>query len=275
MHRKLFALVFILHSALFTQHSNAQELKVNEYRYAGPIEVRQPVLMDSVNLSGSSYDASTLLDIDVSLNQVRNGEIRTDVALPHSGRKALHLIGFAVNAKNYCNVTLTVKNLAKYTLFVDGVKQGGGSVAMEPALHEVVVKYLADADSKDSLDITVKSDVDDAISLTAKNGKRSYTMRDVLTGWHFNGLSLSPNGRYGIVSYYTYHMNGSWVSYTQVKDMQTGKVVEQRNGAKWMPRSNKYYIPQTMPDGSQTLYAVDPATHVQTVLAENLPSGSF
>ena len=271
MLRKLFTLFFIL----FTLHSTAQELKVKEYRYVGPIEVKQPVMMDSVNLKGMNYDAGTLLDIDVPLNQVRNGEIRNDVALPHSNSKALHLIGFSVNAQNYCNVSFTVKNLAKYALFVDGVKQGGGSIAMEPALHEVVVKYLADADSKDSLDITVKSDVDDAISLIAKNGKRSYTMRDVLTGWHFNGLSLAPNGKYGIVSYYTYHMNGSWVTYTQVMDMQTGKVIEQRNGAKWMPRSNKYYIPQSMPDGSQTLYAVDPVTHVQTVLAENLPSGSF
>ncbi len=256
--------------------AQAQEQKVTSYRYAGPIQMQMPVMLDSLDINGKGFGEDDLLNVQTSREALKDASVRTDIALPKSTQgTALHLLGFSVENDRYSGVNIAVKNISKYQLFVDGVRNTSGSALLEPGTHDMVVKYLTTPESTDSLNITVSSD--DGAELKVGDGTHSrlYTMEDVLTGWHNSGLSLSPNGKYAIVSYRTTLKGGQQSGKTLVKDVATWQTLEQRSGIKWMPHTNRYYFTRTAADNSQELVVVDPQTKEETVLARHLPNYSF
>ncbi len=254
----------------------AQELQVTSYRYAGPVVMQRPVLLDSVDLNGKAFENTDLLNVPMSFEALKEADVRTDVQLPGSQQgPALHLIGFTVENDRYGGVNFAIQGIHHYQLFVDGKRATAGGSLLEPSSHEVVVKYLSSPGETDSLNITVSSD--DKAQLTLNDGRkgRLYTLQDVLTGWHNSGLSLSPNGKYAIVYSRRTLAGGQQSSRTEVKDVSTWQTLEQRSGISWMPRSNRYYFTRTDGGNHYQLVVVDPATHVETVLAAHLPSLGF
>ena len=258
-----------------TMLASAENIDVKSFRYAGPYAVQQPYMVDSVDVNSKAFAMKNLLDTPLSLNVLEqgtafNGEVLPNVADGH----ALHLVGFALQANAYTEAKLNVQGVKHYQLFVNGRKHAGNNLTLEPATHEIVLKYLSEAGQNDSLKVCVETEKEGIVSLR-EDGKHNYSLKDVLHGTHFSGVSLSPDGKFLMTSYRTTQVGGRTSGITKITELATGKVLAQRpEYLQWMPKSNRYYYTRMGVDGRQ-LVAVEPVGGQEYLLADNLPNGYF
>ena len=201
------------------------------------------------------------------------------VPTPEKGY-ALHLYSFYLNSDRYTKGSLEVSGAGTFEVFVNNKPVGATSeLALEPHRYEVVIKYLtADTDTCPStLTAKFKSE-EEAKVIASLDPEKRYTPRDILEGTQFRGTSVSPDGKYVLVKYYTRMEGGKSEQYAQLRDAATGRILLQDKGfiltADWMPTSSKMYFTRTGMNGKE-LVTVDPATMQEEILAENLPEGSF
>ena len=258
-----------------------------QYLHAGPVAVNKPILTDSLNVNGKPFEAKNLVKSTVPFDRALSNATVIDadtaglitVPAPEKGY-ALHLYSFYLNSDRYTKGSLEVSGPGTFEVFVNNKPVGATSeLTLEPHRYEVVVKYLtAETDTCPStLKALFKSEEEAQVTASLDPEKR-YTSRDILEGTQFRGTSVSPNGKYVLVKYYTRMEGGKSEQYAQLRDAATGRVLLQDKGfilsADWMPTSNKMYFTRTGLNGSE-LVTVDPATMQEEVLAENLPEGSF
>ena len=256
--------------------AGAETIDITTFRYAGPYAVQPPFMVDSVDVNSKTFEAERLLDTPLSLGDLwERGTSFSGNVLPASpSGYALHAVGFVLENTRYTTAKLKIDGLKKYQLYVDGKKQEGTDLVLEPSTHSVVIKYLSEAGKTDSLKVSVDTEKEGILSLR-NDGKRLYTLTDVLHGTRFGGVEISPNGKYLITYYNTTHAGGKTEKTVCVTELSTGRVLARRTGSlQWMPRSNRYYYTRAGIEGKQ-LVTVDPATGVETVLADNLPDGYF
>jgi len=265
----------MLGALLSASFMSADEVEVKTFSYAGPYVVKAPVLVDSVDVYSKEYAPHTLLDYNVDLASVETGkEIMTGAIPGCDTADALHLLGFTITNKSYIESVISVNGLSKYKIYVDGKQVNGGCTSLIPSVHKVVIKYLSKPENTDT--ISVKVDAGDATVASMTSGlKHPYSLSDVMNDKSSTGVSVSPDGRYIIYSISETMTGGSVNSYTMVKDLQTGAIIDRRSGLRWMPKSNKYYYTKKNDGIGYTLYVVDPKTMKETVLSRTLPVNSF
>ena len=270
--RKQILLVGALCTSLL---ASAENIDVKSFRYAGPYPVQQPYLVDSVDVHSKAFAMKNLLDTPLAFEQLEQGTAFNGETLPNSSQGyALHLLGFTLQSKAYTQATLKVEGVKNYQVYVNGKKQGGTELTLEPSTHPVVIKYLSEAGKDDNIKVSVETEKDGIVTLR-EDGKRNYTLGDVLHGTRFSGMSLSPNGKYLMTSYRITQVGGRSSGYTTIKELATGKVLAQRTERlQWMPKSNLYYYTRAGVDGRQ-LVTVDPMTGQENILVDKLPDGYF
>ena len=270
--RKQILLVGALCTSLL---ASAENIDVKSFRYAGPYPVQQPYMVDSVDVHSKAFAMKNLLDTPLAFEQLEQGTAFNGETLPNSSQGyALHLLGFTLQSKAYTQATLKVEGVKNYQVYVNGKKQGGTELTLEPSTHPVVIKYLSETGKDDNIKVSVETEKDGIVTLR-EDGKRNYTLGDVLHGTRFSGMSLSPNGKYLMTSYRTTQVGGRSSGYTTIKELATGKVLAQRTERlQWMPKSNLYYYTRAGVDGRQ-LVTVDPMTGQENILVDKLPDGYF
>ena len=255
--------------------ASAENIDVKSFRYAGPYAVQRPYMVDSVDVNSKAFAMKNLLETPLSLNVLGQGVTFNGEVLPNvEDGHALHLIGFSLQANAYTEAKLNVQGVKDYQLFVNGKKHSGTNLTLEPATHEIVIKYLSEEGKNDSLKVSVETEKEGIISLR-EDGKRNYSLNDVIHGTHFSGVSLSPDGKYLMTSYRTAQVGGRTSGVTKITELATGKVLAQRSDyLQWMPKSNRYYYTRQGVDGRQ-LVAVEPVSGQEYLLADKLPYGYF
>ena len=264
-----------------------EDVKVTQFQHAGPFTVNKPFLADSLNVNGKPFEAKNLLKATLPFEQTLANATVLDAdtagaitfAAPQMGY-ALHLFSFFLNSDRYVKGTLDISGPGAFEVFVNDKPVGASSeLVMEPRRYQVVVKYLtAETDTcPPSLKATFKSEAEAKV-VASLNPEKRYTLLNILEGKDFQGVSVSPNGKYALVKYVNRFPEGKSESYGQLMDAATGRVLLQDGSflttAKWMPKSNRLYYTRTGLDGTE-LVTVDPATYQQTVLVPNLPKGRF
>ncbi len=255
--------------------ASAQDISVTRFKHIGPLPLHTPVIIDSTDVNGKTFDETQLLHTPFNLEQAKQGQAFSDAVLPKDaqGRPALHLATFNLTNTSYTKATFNVKSLSHYELYVDGMKVQG-ETELQPATHEVIIKALTTATSTDSLLVSVAPTVEGSICLNEAGEKRLYTMNEVLHACRYAGVALSPNGRWMIVSTAQTQPGGAVQRKTEVREVGTGRVIDQRDGLRWMPRTNLFYY-QRERGGKQELVTVDPLTKAENVLASDIPAGYF
>lgn len=265
----------------------AEDVKVMQFLHAGPVKVNKPVMADSLNVNGKPFEVKSLLNSTIPFDKVLANATVVDADTagivsfksPDKGY-ALHLFSFFLNSDQYTKGTLEVSGPGSFNVYVnDKAVSATSELAMEPHRYEVVVKYLtADTDTcPPTLKAVFKSD-EKAQVVASLNPDKRYTSRDILEGTNFRGVSVSPNGKYVLVKYYTRMEGGKSESFAQLREAAGGRILLQDKGfimsASWMPTSNKMYFTRVGLSGTE-LVTVDPATMQEEILAVNLPEGSF
>ena len=251
----------------------ADTLPVNTFKYAGPFVLRAPYQVDSVDVHSHAFSADRLLDTPLSFGTLQQGG-STVTALPGTSEEyALHLAGFVVENTAYAEVEVKVDGLKHYQLYVDGEKREPGALKLEPASHEVIVKYLSADGVRETPKVQVER-VKGRVTLN-ESGQRMFTLNDVLHGVRMAGASLSSDGKYLIAMYRTNRIGGKSETLTRVTEVASGRVVAERTETlRWMPRTSAYYYTRNGVRGRQ-LVTVNPATGREQVVAEALPDGHF
>ncbi len=253
--------------------ANAGTMKINRYRYAGPYKIAAPHMMEETDANSKNFETKNLLDTYLSFEAVADAPF-TESVPELSDCTTLNLIGFSLQSSRYADVEIKVEGVGNMHLYVNGKKLSGSKTGLIPGTHSVIIKYLAVPGEKIAPQISVETPQEGTITLR-EDGLRDYTLQDVLHGTRFNGISLSPNGKWLITNYTTGLPEGKTDRKTTVKEIATGKVHAQSgDGIRWMPKSNLYWYTRKGAKG-RDLIAVDPATGAEKVLAGNIPDCSF
>lgn len=260
----------------------AEEVTVKQFRYAGPYEVKKPILADSLDVNSKKFTEKDLLKTTVPFDNVRESAQTLDAgtAAGQAGTYSVSLVSFYLNSDRYTDGTLLISGPETYEVYLDNAKQtpanGEIKLTLEPRRYEVVIKYLAiPGKTNDAPKATFKTDSKAVVIATTSPEKR-YTLNDVFDGTRLRSVSLSPNGKYLLTAYQTTYTGGETESFQQVTDRATGQVLMESgsNHYSWMPRSNRLYYTRKGMQGKE-LVTVDPTTKAETVLASNLPDGWF
>ena len=276
----------------------ADKLPVTSFRHAGPFNLLTPYPLDSVNVKQKAFEPSQLLDTPLSFAAVRQGgetcstlpvattaataSVTTSAASAATASQAatadgyaLHLASFTIDNRRFAELKLLVEGVKHYRLYVDGERHEGGLLKLEPASHEVILKYLATPDeAQGAPSVSIETEHQELLTLRSE-GQRMFTLSDVLYGTRLGGTSLSPDGRYLMTTFNLRREGGKTDRITGIKELATGRVVAERSERlQWMPRSMAYYYTRSGVEGRQ-LIRVDVATGMESLLADNLPEGHF
>ena len=260
--------------ALATVSATAGTLKVTRFRHSGPYLLHRPVMIDSIGIDRKTYNPDNLLETSVSLLNAGRGEEYAGALAPQcKDGDALHLLQFTIDNSRYTEATVKVEKLKHYQLYVDGQKSSG-QLTLEPATHEVVIKYLSGPADHDSLLVSVSCDRDSVLTLGNGN-QRELTLKDFLNGKHFSGTSLSSDGHYALTASYETTGPGrtSWL-YT-VRDLRQHTIVRTYSQpVQWMAAENTLLSTRTGANGRQ-LIKTNVVTGAETVMADGLPDGNW
>lgn len=253
---------------------NAENIEVTSFKYAGPYALMQPYQIDSVDVNSKPWKAESLLDTPVSFALLDGAEVKQAGQLTPSSDYALHLMGFVLENTHYGQVSLKVEGASHYQVYVDGKRVEDTSLSLDPATHQVVIKYLSVPGEQSVPKVSLDAKQDGVFTLRTEQG-RLFTLADVLHGTRITGTELSADGKYLITSYTVTKEGGKTTSQTKVKELKTGKVLATREESlHWMPRSAKYYYVRQGVSGRE-LVTVDPVSGQEEVWVSHLPEGSF
>ena len=256
--------------ALSVAAAAQQKVTVTSWNMAGPYRVTQPFAMDSVNVSGQKFEDRSLLEtlsVDAQTDHTYQGALLPSL----KDSRSVGVASFFVNNSSYQTVKITVKGPKCYQLYVDG-KEASGEVKLAPEHHRVALKFLAEPNDSDSLQVVLESDKD----ITYTTDKRHpYMLHDLTDGKRVRGIALSADGRYAVLSFQTTARGGQsrW-DYEVVRLKDQTVVARPSQYVRWMPRSIAY-IEETRENGQRTLYQISPEDGRRQCLACQLPEGSY
>lgn len=275
----IYALTLIMLCMPFGYGTN--EVKITQVNYAGPYEVKAPFLGDSLNVEGKKYNEKVLLKSSVAFDRIiKDGKVMPTGSMPVSSSPySLHLASFYLHSDRYMKGNLSIEEIPEQAeLYLDGIllKPEGkkANLTLEPRTYQVVIKYLTKANDTPSLKISwqTESEAEVAVSVSPE---RTYTLADVFDGKRISNASLSPDGRFMIITYMITYPGGKTDNWTELTERATGKLIQNtKNRLQWMPRSSKaWYTRQGAAGRELVLY--DPANATESVCATTLPEGTF
>ena len=95
-------------------------------------------------------------------------------------------------------------------------------------------------------------------------------------GTRVSRASISPDGKYMILSYSTMYGENNYRSWSELQECSTGRILNASlpYGSFWMPKGSSLgYTVKT--DDTYSLYSLDASTQKQTLIATELPDNSF
>lgn len=269
-----------------------------------PIQVQNPVMLDSTDLNNKIYNNEMLLSSPVSFpaQERFTTELTPDSAgffhfiKPEQG-EAIQLLSFFVSADRYGKGKITVTSPNPLELWIDNVKRAT-KTQVNDSLHlsgqidtnlngftnnsRIVIKMLTSSDNKINPAIKISLNPDEADSLlvyTFGEGlQRRIQIKDILEGKRVNNSTISPSGRFLLLSLRETLPGGDNRSYTEVYDVKQKRTIlaEQTNRAQlnWMPRQDLLYYVTDNEEG-RTLRTLEPLTLEDKIIAEGLPKENF
>ncbi len=257
--------------ALAGAGADAETLTVKTFDYYGPYALTAPLMVDSVDVDGSAFSEALLSGAPATLRLKGTPSQFSGIAAPGSETPALHTLSFNFENTAYATPTVTVKGIKDYTLYIDGRKSDGNKLTLRPATHRIDLRYITNAGApSDSLKVELTADNNAGLSLRS-DGKRRYTLMDVLHGTSIGRSSISPDGKYIITSYTTTREGGSSSTVYRLTSLADNRIIaEIPTYMAWMPKGSAYYTTRQGMAGKE-IVATDAATGTRSVVAQGIP----
>lgn len=269
-----------------------------------PIEVQKPILLDSINLKDTKFTEDMLLSYSVSFPE--HERFTTELTPDSSGffflqkpdqGNALQLISVYLNGDTYGKGKIVVTSPNPLELWIDDVKRAT-KTQINDSLHQagsvdaglngftnnsrVVLKILTSAENKTAPAVKIEVKPEEADSLLNytfnSSAGRRINIKDIMEGKRVNSSSISPSGRFILLSLRETFPGGKNVNFTEIYDTKQKRTILSetaiRSQIRWMPKSDLlFYVDDN--NGDRSVITLDPLTVETKVLAKRLPKESF
>lgn len=269
-----------------------------------PVEIRKPILTDTLNVKGEKHDVEKLmLESPVNLNLPSQDCIalsadsadRFHLPATENGYR-IYVVRTKLRADRFVKTKLSFATLGRMELYINGERLADKmsrqdsiddnsycrtDLRMEPGeLYDVALKVLVEP--ADTVPVELRATwnaTDSTVSVAcAPDLKGRYLLPNTVFGKKASQVRISPDGKYLLTQYTEWYSLKRSNVYTVLTEIQSGKTLATfTQGAKqmaWMPRSSKLYYTVTSDQGVKLL-TVDPKTLAETVVADNVPEGNF
>jgi len=259
-----------------------------------------PVIIDAENPEGEKY--RNLLDSIIPFPEQKDftEELNPDLSGFFRMSKAqtgarFYLYNFNINVDRYTKTILNIAAPSMFEAYIDGKKEAAKttteeslsaakvmrlSFATAPGTYTVLLKYMSLPSNKspEGIKITVEpGDKNGAVNYSFDNTlKRNISITDMLLGTRLTDISISPNGQYVLLSYFTVKSDGRHQETKEIFVLKTNKKITlpENKNYKWMPVTNKLYFTDES-QGTLKLKILDPETREEKTLADSIPPGYF
>lgn len=305
MNMKKKQFLFLFAGLLFAVNLHSQNVFMPEKLFNfGPISLQKPILLDSVNLNNTPFSDEMLLSYSVTFpDHTRfKTELTPDSAgffhlnKPQEGQ-AFQLLSFFVSGDRYGRGKLIVTSPNPLELWVDDVKRAT-KTQLNDSLHHsgsvdtylngftnnkrIVIKMLTSADNKinPSVKIDIRPEEADSLLNYTFNytNKRRINIKDILEGKRVSSSSISPSGRFVLLSLRETQPGGKNLDFIEVFDTKQKQTIisesANRQSLRWMPESDLLYYTEDIND-KRNIHILNPLTKETDILAEGLPKESF
>ncbi|MDE6533304.1 MAG: prolyl oligopeptidase family serine peptidase [Muribaculaceae bacterium] len=256
--------------------ASADLLRVDSFDHYGPFPLQTPVMVDLLDVNGKAFTDESLSSAPSTLLlpgvPVKTGPTAN---APSHTTPAVHILSFNFENASYATPELSVSGIGNHAVYLDGKKTDSNKLTLRPATHNIAIRYISTPGScGDSLKVELRNDGNAGLALRT-DGKRRFTLDDVLHGSRITSASISPDGKYMIAAYVTTRRGGASSQIYKVVGLTDGTSVAQTsNPIRWLPTGSRYYFTRDNVDGRE-LVAIDASTGVENVVAQVLPDNAW
>ena len=260
----LLCALLALSASMQAQHKT----EIKEFNLAGPYRVTAPLSMDIVNVAGKAYDPASQLEA-VSLSAEASTTFSGRVLPRVDGERSVGVLSFYINNRDFLKGKLEVKGPKHYKLYVDG-QESQGELKLAPNHHTLAIRYLTEPKDTDSIRVVL--DAPQAVDYTLDKA-HPLMVNDLTDGRWVRSISLSPDGKYTVLSCQTVEPDGKSHWDYELRDTKSGRLLRKLDYAwEWMPRTPAF-LQEVTEGGKRNLYKLDPLTGVRELLTADVPEG--
>jgi dipeptidyl aminopeptidase/acylaminoacyl peptidase len=252
---------------------SSHAIEIQKIRISSLIPVSVPILTDTTDVNGKKIETEELLYASPqSLKLWQNGTENTTGILPAPQQTSLLQAGFTLQNTGFVKADFKVECKSRHTLYIDD-SEVQGSTQLVPGTHHIVVKLLQKKDEADTLKISLSSEQDKYICINPE-GKRYWTLKDLMNGKRLRGVSLSSAGKYMMQKFGTTFEDGHSEDSQQILEVATGNILSAQNFSHWDKTGDRYIRYHQTTDGAWQTLSVDLKTGDTKVLSTYKGRGS-
>ena len=294
-------LLFLSQFSVFAQESSTVQTSM----VSGPFVLQNPVISDSVNIFGNTYNVKQMLNTNISPVAFRHNvrEMNVDPATgfftvhnPPTDHASFYFFNFTVTASSFAKAKLKITSPQPVEIYINDAKvtekitvqsnldralTAEWSLTMEPRSYFITVKSLHQ--SNDSVQPSVKMVLEAAnpetlakLQIEASRDKRPFTINDVLEGERPASVSVSADGRFAMLRTTVILPRGDRTTNIKIFNLANDRIVfsSADNNWQWTPNGSRAFYTTQGLQGRQ-LRIVDVATMQETIVAQSIPEGAF
>ena len=256
---KIFSTLLILLTAI----SSTMAIEIKNVKVAGPFEVKQPVIIDSIDAAQVNINDLPLVDAAISLENIKNGTTRQLSELKGGKKNQLVLAAFTFKCESYTKVEMNVENIKNYKFFLNG-ELWTGNKSLQPGTYNVVLKFVMD-----SVAPIVKVEGDNII-IVENPGKRPFNITDNMMMKNVVKAVLSYSGKYAIKVVRGFTPEGKTEDLAEVIETGTGnRIMECCSHAVWKAGTDLFFDMRNV-DDRRELTTVNPKDLSVKVICRDL-----
>lgn len=278
-------------------------LLIHQFKSQGIVSLQAPFMSDSIDIQGNKYSSTpnlskyaTLLPSSdrksvATITANPKGFITSTISSrPSVGQTAITSYTTQIISKGYEKGQLLIESSVPFRAFfdhklisqsdkstpIDSLRQPySSSITLSPSRHELVIRTIQT--SKDSIPPTLRvryvSKVGSSVSVTIDDTK--YIDLDyMLHGDNLAKVSVSPSGRYTILSKRIYADGKHLTEYILYKGSKKIRTLGTIGAASWIPGADRLYFTRES-QGRRSLYSIDPETEQESLICRAIPKGKF
>lgn len=280
----------------------AASVSFDTFKVSPVVSLHLPAVpSDSVSASKNSFYNDMLLDaVNSKMTDIgRDWGIEVvdttfSLRFPKAAKGAeLRTIATRLRPSNYVsgklrlksNVIADLKNGSHTLITIDEADSVAtwkeASLSLDPErTADLYVSYVSlpddPADPEIALEFVPGKDFENVTFSQGPDITKRFLIEETALGTRLYATSISPDGKYIILSYRTTYGKDSSRYWTELQETATGKTVNASlpNRAFWLHNGSTLAF-TVKTNGTYSLYAMDAATQKQTLIAKDLPDNDF